>query len=501
MNEQMPKKENGITPTNEQLGYIKLRLLRKQLEEAENKRIEITKNEDLLYKNYREKEEELNKKFPNLRKKVEEACNEENIAWGGYHECLNNLEHFNSFSETTPEAQDLWQIFVEKRRISNTLRAELKNLEEINYPDELIEIENIMNSWNSEHARINEKLLPEINENINNLWNAVIASKQEYYDLEGVNYENGVNAFLENVRAHQEKRQQQLNECLVNGLKALGKLNPINLEKGKKIFQKELFIMEGLALKWRQYTIRTVIWAFSIFALSYGAKEVGETKTESFLNTKIDSIYNAVSNTPHDSITDVIFHGIANDKELPEKWKIFIAKEDSSEISKAGKFETELYGEDGLLTPEKTEQEKKLDYISLWQINEKHGNPKVQYGGQNDKIFKDRASYYNFLNIANLPTHFGKFAFNDYIAELSHAEQFAKNQEKYATWFEKDVNRTDSIANAKNISYEEAQMQSYDNKETVEYEAHRVIEPKLEAEFEKNKENIKKAILTPKQKK
>ena len=256
--------------------------------------------------------------------------------------------------------------------------------------------------------------------------------------------------------------------------------------------------MEGLARKWRQYTIRTAVWAFSIFALSYGMKEVGEIKTQSYLNPKIDSLYNIVNTTPHDSITDVIFHGIANDKELPEQWKKFIAKEDSAEISNSDIVDRELYGKDGILTPEKSEQEKKLDYITLWQMNEKHGAPKVQYGGQGKGLWRDRASYYNSENMANLPTHFGSFVLDDYLAELSHAEQFAKNPEKYHTWFEKDVDNTRSIASAKKISYDDAQLETYDNKNTVEYEAHKIIQPKLEDEFEKTKENIKENLLNPK---
>lgn len=492
MNEQMPKNENGVVPTNEQLAYIKLKLLRKQLDGYENERSEIKKKEDLLYKNYCEKKEDLYKKFPRLRKEAEEASGEENNAWKKYHEYLDNS------SENTGEAQNLFQIYIEKRKISNRLRTQLNDLLEINYPNELREIETARIDWNTEYNRVNEEALPEITNKIDNLWKTIDKSKQEYYDLKGVNYENGVNAFLENVRAYQEKRQQQLNEHLVDGLKALGELNPLNLEEGKKLFQKEIFVMQGLALKWRQYAIRTAVSAFTIFALSYSMNKVGEIKTESYLNTKIDSIYNAVSSAPHDSITDVIFHGIANDIELPEKWREFIAKEDSSEISNADLWDTAFYGKDGLYTPEKTEQEKKLAYIALWQINEKHGNPKVQYGGQNDQISKDRASYYNSLNIANLPTHFGKFVLHDYIAELSHAEQFGKNQEKYDAWFKKDIDRTDSIANAKKISYAEAQLESYDNKETVEYEAHRKIQPKLETEFEEIKENIKEEILNPK---
>ncbi|MEI7765420.1 MAG: hypothetical protein WCI93_02420 [bacterium] len=494
MKEQIPKNENGITPTNQELAYLKKQLLVKQLADCKKESDNVTALENFLWNDYQEKEKELKGKFPDLEKEKGNAESDASNAWTTYYGYLND-----STLGTQEEKTLFHQIYLTKQEISNNLNSQLNDLLNTNFPKELEAFDIAKNSWLLEHKRIyDENLFSKIWEKREELSDSLYKSKKLYYELEGVNYENGVNAFLENVRTHQEKRQQQLDQRLTDGLRALGELSPTNIESGKKLFKKEIFIMEGLARKWRQYTIRTAVWAFSIFALSYGMKEVGEIKTQSYLNPKIDSLYNIVNTTPHDSITDVIFHGIANDKELPEQWKKFIAKEDSAEISNSDIVDRELYGKDGILTPEKSEQEKKLDYITLWQMNEKHGAPKVQYGGQGKGLWRDRASYYNSENMANLPTHFGSFVLDDYLAELSHAEQFAKNPEKYHTWFEKDVDNTRSIASAKKISYDDAQLETYDNKNTVEYEAHKIIQPKLEDEFEKTKENIKENLLNPK---
>ena len=287
-------------------------------------------------------------------------------------------------------------------------------------------------------------------------------------------------------------KEEKLQKRLTKELGEIRKFSPENENEIKSLIGKHLLIIEELPNQLKKWVARTAILAFSVLAISSAMKNDNERITNQKISLKIDNIYNKAIIQEVDSVTNVILHDIAQDKELPKEWREFLAREDSSE------FYLDVLREEykNTQTEKKSsiDLDSKIEYIALLRMNEKYGKPKAEYG--TSPRFHDRACYSIYANTMRLPTYTGHFSLSDYLAELSHAVQYnGPERDKYLSWYHKDHNKTDSIAKEQNINYDDAQLFTYDDKTTLEYEAHSIIEPKLIKEFEEVKEAIKREIL------
>lgn len=143
----------------------------------------------------------------------------------------------------------------------------------------------------------------------------------------------------------------------------------------------------------------------------------------------------------------------------------------------------------------------------VW-MNRNHGNPTLRSLSEHPNTwkparhFKDGSlrPYYNpFTNTASVNT------VHDYFAELSHAEQYGKDQ-KGNNKKNPDISVTDAVLSGLGILDQEYYEKLYTTPGTVEYDAHDVIQPKLEKQFEalkmgqgKYKNRIQESLLKPRQ--
>jgi hypothetical protein len=139
-------------------------------------------------------------------------------------------------------------------------------------------------------------------------------------------------------------------------------------------------------------------------------------------------------------------------------------------------------------------------YKALWKLEQECGNPKVKFRlGSNNHFFSlynaDRSFYNPYINTVFLSLDDNGKTIGNYIAELSHGKQFGKNPIfSNLSGFEgimeslgrgvlgEDVTPDQIEGSRNNIdnSYEKL----YDEPGTLEYDAHKVIEPQLRSELE-----------------
>lgn len=124
-------------------------------------------------------------------------------------------------------------------------------------------------------------------------------------------------------------------------------------------------------------------------------------------------------------------------------------------------------------------------YRALWDIEQEAGNPKIRWTSDPEWINSQgfRASYDQITNTMYIsPTGYGYGDINDLISESAHGKQFNENPLKLIA-AGKDLIRIigRSIITLKAPS--ETREELYNIPGSIEYEAHKEIQPRLEKEF------------------
>lgn len=445
----------------------------------------LNEEDNSLFKQYCSKQENLYNKFPIEYQTMKSLEKEKDESWSTFYYERERLTKENPKADPldiveTPGLDLLYQEYKKKRDEYDKSFAILRDLIS-NFPEEIQDIKLAREKWT------------EVSDSTRGFWEKYLIAKNDfdniYKEYESLNrdcFETIVNTFSLEIdkyrRIKENKLKKRLNETT--------NLNLEDQEGSKSLIAKQLFIMEELVSQFKKWTIRTTVLTFSVLALSWGIQKAKDEIKREYVKSKIDNLYKYAEATPLDSITEIIFHDIARDKELPKKWREFLAKEDSSEFFMSSLKEEYKEGKDQKnKVINDPDLENKLNYIALLRMNEKYGKPKAKYG--TTLHFRDRACYSIYANIMKLPTYTGHFSLSDYLAELSHAVQFkGPESEKYFSWYDKDSQKTDSISRKEKISYDDAQLQQYSDTSTLEHEAHSIIEPRLVEEFKKTKEDI-----------
>lgn len=134
--------------------------------------------------------------------------------------------------------------------------------------------------------------------------------------------------------------------------------------------------------------------------------------------------------------------------------------------------------------PAKDNFDSKL-YENLWKIEQEVGNPKIRWG---KPLSADNAGHFSPSNTIYLESPFEQMGIprDIYIGEAAHAKQFKEKPFSTSIQFAKDMVRTVFAAVRKGKSLSAAQSELYNIPGTVEYEAHKVIEPELMKKIEKD---------------
>jgi hypothetical protein len=472
LNDQLKPKNEEQAQSNLEFAEYNLNVIREKLnrlnEEDDTLRGEVSSNTNAL-----EKEHPLYERLIEIRKVNEDS-------WSAYWE-IRKEKNDEENEEVKAAYAEYTKTYKEKRYFEFLVEDWL----ETNFPKET---ENI-NQLKSKQSYFYENFVKVAFDEKNVILEKYKDAYQEYSDLEGITYENGVNGFLKTTQEYQKKRLKDLDTTLIERLRSAGRLSDENILKGKEKLKQVALALNIIPAQWRNLIKMKAVWAFLISLSAFALHKQGDVKTRSYLEPRIDSIYASINSLEHDSIRNIIFHNISGADNMPEEWRKFIANEDRLEFTNLNKIK-EFINES---KNNSQDYENKLNYIVLQQMNAEYGNPKVQYG-QNEGD-KDRASYSSWDHTMFLPTHAGEFRLSDYFAELAHAKQFHADPDKYNAWNSKDYNKYDSIARANNISYHDAQLGEYSDSTTLEFEAHSKIEKTFQEEFDKRKKDLVEKIL------
>jgi hypothetical protein len=387
-----------------------------------------------------------------------------------------------------PSLDVLYEAYKVKRDNYDNSYRYFNNLLNENFPEE------VNNAYSTR-----EKYLEAINSD-NNFYNKYLVANKafseiydEYEKLDSSWYEDIVNIFSLEIDKYKRIKEDKLKKKLSRFFKE-SKFNPEFETRDKSLIGKQLLILNEFPNQIKKLMAQATIIAFSAIAISWAMKKDNQRIEDQNIKHKIDLVYNQTATQEVDSITNIILHDIAKDKELPKQWREFLAKEDSSEFYENLLREEYKNGKENISEDIHDILDSKISYIALLRMNEKYGKPKAKYG--TSPGFHDRACYFVYMNTMYLPTFSGRFGLSDYLAELSHAVQYnGSERDKYLAWLDKDYNKTDSIAKKEGVDYDMAQLRTYEDKTTLEYEAHSIIEPKLIKEFEELKETIKEEVL------
>jgi hypothetical protein len=125
----------------------------------------------------------------------------------------------------------------------------------------------------------------------------------------------------------------------------------------------------------------------------------------------------------------------------------------------------------------------------LWKFEKDYGSPNIRWSieGQDLSGFnsgKHRRSYYNPLtNTINLAAETISLDFSeDFIAEISHAKQFHEKPVSSYVMATTGHAKTLYSSITSNTDYQEEYFKLYDQKGTLEYEAHDIIEEQIRKE-------------------
>ncbi len=125
-------------------------------------------------------------------------------------------------------------------------------------------------------------------------------------------------------------------------------------------------------------------------------------------------------------------------------------------------------------------------YAALWKLEQEYGNPKIKLISGRDFDVDTRAYYNNRNNIMYLNIDSMDTIENQYIAELSHAKQYDRNPVHFMLREYYAVLKTEvrHLSSKKPGSHQSKYDLLYNEPGSIEYEAHRIIEPKLKSELE-----------------
>lgn len=141
-------------------------------------------------------------------------------------------------------------------------------------------------------------------------------------------------------------------------------------------------------------------------------------------------------------------------------------------------------------------------YKALWKLEQECGNPKVKFRLGSKKnffsLYNTGRNFYNpYTNTVFLNVGDNEETVDNYVAELSHGKQFGENPVSSNLSavkgilkavkngvFEEQTTPDQTETNQKYGSIDSNYETLYDEPGTLEYEAHKVIEPKLRAELE-----------------
>lgn len=170
---------------------------------------------------------------------------------------------------------------------------------------------------------------------------------------------------------------------------------------------------------------------------------------------------------------------------------------------KSEEFSTES-GDHGLLITDPSPGEfDRETYDALWKLEQECGNPKVRFRLNHRKEQSsnprspDRSFYEPSNNTSFIDIGLSQMAIDHYIAELSHAKQYNENpissrlknfKDKFKT-FKRTLGDQIELEN-KGIKYDpdkvydKAYNKLYKEPDTLEYEAHQIIQPDLKSKFD-----------------
>ena len=121
----------------------------------------------------------------------------------------------------------------------------------------------------------------------------------------------------------------------------------------------------------------------------------------------------------------------------------------------------------------------------LWEMEKKNGSPIIRWSDQDRSSLSNeehRAHYSSFTNTIYItPEHLSYDMHKQFVAEVSHAQQFYQVPVEAFVSSIKDVTKT-FVRSMPNFDFEKEYHRLYEEEDTGEYDAHKVREPKLENE-------------------
>jgi|GEM_PF-3774319 len=122
-------------------------------------------------------------------------------------------------------------------------------------------------------------------------------------------------------------------------------------------------------------------------------------------------------------------------------------------------------------------------HASLWDLAKRSGSPKIRWSTAEESWLSDeyhRAHYNPLTNTILLaPEDIDRDFFEMFVKESTHAIQFKDNPISSSVVAVMDFVKTATVSYNTQTSLEEAQLHLYDRQGTLEYDAHKIIEPKL----------------------
>lgn len=134
-------------------------------------------------------------------------------------------------------------------------------------------------------------------------------------------------------------------------------------------------------------------------------------------------------------------------------------------------------------------------YKKLWEVEKECGSPKVDwtFGKKRDFLISDnnKTAHYNsfthtvFINAEDYKSLGGHFQLKDLVAEWAHAKQFDEHPVGSTLQIIQDGLRiAGDVVTSKEHSFIKSQLKEYNKPGSIEYDAHKIIEPYLEKKFE-----------------
>lgn len=123
----------------------------------------------------------------------------------------------------------------------------------------------------------------------------------------------------------------------------------------------------------------------------------------------------------------------------------------------------------------------------LWKLEKKYGSPNIRWSISGQNIFEDekyhRSNYNPISNTINLAVEdMSRDFFENYVAEIAHAKQFHEKPTSSYVTGTVDCAKTLYSSIISNTNFDERYLELYNQGDTLEYEAHKIIQKPLETE-------------------